>query len=355
MLSMLRNLDRTRVDPQVILGEPSDLVRLIEDLDIPVTIVNMPKRSRGTLFGWWRSVTQVTNVARQFEPDILHANDVPSCQALSVVGRQLLIPRVVHVRWGITAHAAGWWARRGAECVLCISEWVRRQLGDLKNTPLGGASIEHVVDAVDWPASPDAQKARSSLLDKPGDKPVLGFAGQLIEDKGLDLVIEAMGLMAPEDRPRLLVAGEDTQSGGVYKRHLQHLAAQCNVDDAIEWLGFLPDIDQLYGRVHAMVCPSRVEPLGLVPLEAARFGIPTFASRDGGFIETIDHNVTGVLVKPTSEGWAKALKQAQIYAWLKELGLAAHERTARLYSPAIYQRRLMDIYARLARAGVNAL
>lgn len=344
LLSTLRYLDRDRVEPYVVLGERTAMTDILESMDIPHAVMAMPKRSRGSLFGWWRSVSQLTALARRFGADVMHANDVPSCQALSVVGEQCHIPRVVHVRWGITAPAAGWWARRGAEAVICISHWVGKQLGDMHDTALAGAHLQEIPDAVDWPAKADAAAPRPSLLEEGLGETRIGFAGQLIEDKGLDLVIEAMGKMDPEDRPRLLVAGEDTQTQGVYRQRLENLARRCGVADRITWLGFLDHVEHLYAKVHAMVCPSRVEPLGLVPLEAAQYGIPTFASRESGFLETIEHNVTGVLVKTEVDAWAKALKQVQIHAWLKELGVEAHRRTREQFSPMLYQQRLMAIY-----------
>lgn len=345
LLSTLRHLDRDLITPHVVLGESTELVRLIEDLDISVSVMAMPKRSRGSVFSWWRSVSQLNAIVHRVKPDILHANDVPSCQQLSVVGAQCHLPRVIHVRWGITGAALGWWARKGAEAIISISDWVKEQLDTLEGTPVENASVVPIVDAVDWPAdAPDMPPPRKR---KRGEQPVIGFAGQLIEDKGLDLVITAMGQMDPADRPRLLVAGEDRQNHGAYQRTLESLAASCGVADQIEWLGFLHDVNDLYGRVDAMVCPSRVEPLGLVPLEAARFALPTFATRAGGFKETIEHNVTGVLVKGEPDAWAAALKQIQITAWLRELGEAAHNKTRSQYSPMVYEQRLSQLYARL--------
>ena len=148
-------------------------------------------------------------------------------------------------------------------------------------------------DSIDWPAvNHDTQNTQT---DSP-PKTTLGFAGQLIESKGLDLVIEAIGLMPPDRRPHLIIAGEDTQTAGAYRKKLEALAERDRVSDQITWLGFVDDVSQLYTQVNAVVCPSRVEPLGLVPLEAARFKIPAFANRVGGLAETVIDGQTGYLV-----------------------------------------------------------
>ncbi len=344
LMSMLRHLDRGRVEPGLVLGHHTELVDQARELGIPVMHVPLPKRSQYNPLMWAWSVRRLYRTIRGFEPDVLHANDIPSCQAMSQLGERLKIPRVIHVRWVITAEDAAWWARCGAECVVCISQWVRAQLGDTSGTALRSAHVEVLHDGVDWPAMDGEAFDTTRVAVEPA---TLGFAGQLIESKGLDLVIEAMGRLPEGERPRLLVAGEDKQTGGSYQKQLEELAQRCGVAQRVTWLGFLDDVSQLYRRVTAVVCPSRIEPLGLVPLEAARFSLPAFANRLGGFTETIDHGISGYLVEPTVEAWAQALKKAYEGDTMARFGKAAHERTRQLFSPAAYQRRLIETYRRV--------
>lgn len=370
LMSMLRHLDRSRIEPHLALGQESDLVQQAKALDIPVSILAVPKRTPATLLGWWRSLWRLSRLVKDWQPDMMHANDVPSCQAMSVVGRKQNVPRVVHVRWVISAEGAGWWARDGAEVMLCISRWILSELGSPKGTPLEKARYEVLHDAIDWPAlagselwvpgselnestlNPESE-TRNPELGTLNPKLTLGFTGQLIESKGLDMVIAAMGRLPVDKRPRLLVAGEDTQTGGVYKEKLQVLAAQCGVANLVEWLGFVGDVATVHRRVDAMVCPSRIEPLGLVPLEAARFSVPTLASRTGGLAETIEHGVTGLLTDPGAEAWTAILEQAHDRTALQRMGMAAHVRTKQHYSPAVYQDRLMEVYQSVIRTSAK--
>ena len=339
--SMLRFVDRDRIEPGLVVGHHSGLLADARALGIEPVVVPLPKRSRWRPLAWWRSLAALRAVIERFRPDVLHANDVPSCQAVSVLGQRIGIARIVHVRWGITAPDAAWWARCGAERVICISRWVRDQLGDTTGTALAGAAVDVLPDSVDWPALDTAPPAPQ---DRTADQPLtLGFAGQLIESKGLDLVIEAMGKLDPAQRPRLLVAGKDTQSDGAYETHLRDLASRLGVADGIDWLGFLDDVADLHRRVDAMVCPSRLEPLGLVPLEAARFARPTLANRVGGLAETIIDGRTGMLIDPTPDAWAAALRHADRAA-LAVLGKAACAHTRDHFSPMVYQQRLNEIY-----------
>jgi len=344
LMSMLRHLDRSQIEPALVLGNPSELVGQAQAMGIPVTIAPLPKRSRYHMLAWWRSLHRLRRVIHDYRPDLIHANDVPSCQAMSQVAGPMGIPRVVHIRWVITATSTAWWARRGVEQIICISQWVREQLGEVTGTTLESARVDVIPDSVDWPATTPDQPPSPGAWS--GD-PTLGFAGQLIESKGLDLVIEAIGRMPKPRQPRLIVAGEDLQTGGAYQKHLERLANRCGVADRITWLGFLQDVSGLYRQVHAMVCPSRIEPLGLVPLEAARFNLPTLANRVGGLAETIVDDTTGYLVEPTAELWTGALDRVWDTHKLAQMGAAAHDRTRRLYSPGVYQERLLGVYHQL--------
>ncbi len=347
-MTMLRHLDRQHVEPGLVLGAETELIDQAKELGIPTWVVPLAKRQVATLIPWWRSIWKLRRVVDAFKPDVMHANDVPSCQAMSVVGGTLGIARVVHVRWTITAQEASWWARRGVEAVLCISQWMRDEFGDVSGTVFESSDVEVLFDAVDWVGEGEADRgeAHSPLKrGSPGGVPgALGYSGQLIESKGLDLVIEAMGRLKQSDRPRLLVAGEDTQAGGAYKQQLKALAEQHGVLDAIDWLGFIDDVSALHAQVTAMVCPSRVEPLGLVPLEAARLGVPTIANRVGGLAETIIDDQTGMLVEPKVDAWAAALVQLRDAERFAAMGRAMHDRVHDVFSPMKYQARLMDVY-----------
>lgn len=352
LMSMLRHLDRGRVEPYLVLGHKTGLTEIAKELDVPTTVLPWTKRSLGAVLPWWRSVRALGTRVDQFQPDLLHANDVPSCQAMSVVGHKRGLPRLVHVRWGISAEQAGWWARRGAERLICISDWVKNELGRTEGTQLEDAEAVVLPDSVDWPSrAGDGEGTNDSTL-RSGDEaidnkpPVIAFAGQLIESKGLDLVIRAMGTLPVERRPRLRVAGEDTQTGGAYQRRLERLASECGVDGQISWLGFVDDVSEVYRAATAVVCPSTIEPLGLIPLEAAEYRKPTLANRLGGFLETIEDGLTGCLVEPTVEGWAEALSVVWDRPRIARMGAAAYERTKRLYSPMAYQESLMTLYTK---------
>ncbi len=341
--SMLRHLDRSRVQAGVVLGHDTALRASVQAMGLPVWVVPLAQRTWKSWWWWRNSVCALQRIASEFKPTVLHANDVPSAQAMSVLGAKMKIPRVVHVRWGITANDMNWWLPGGVDTVLCISGWVKEQLGDCQGTQLQNAQATVLPDAVDWPAENGGEPNRHR---RGAGEPVrIGFAGQLIHDKGLDVVIAALAQVPADKRPQLLVAGADTQTGGRYQAQLQQQAEKLGVRANIHWLGFLPKVSDLYEQVQAMVCPSRVEPLGLVPLEAARFGLPTLAHDTGGFRETIIDGQTGWLLPMENvSAWAQALAMLHDDVEVQRRGQNAWHHTRQHFAPAVYQAGLMKVY-----------
>jgi colanic acid/amylovoran biosynthesis glycosyltransferase len=73
----------------------------------------------------------------------------------------------------------------------------------------------------------------------------------------------------------------------------------CNLQDAVTFTGWLsPDgVDRQLESAWALVAPSLwAEPLGMVGPEAVVRSVPVIASNTGGFAETIEDEVSGLLV-----------------------------------------------------------
>lgn len=116
------------------------------------------------------------------------------------------------------------------------------------------------------------------------ERPFVLCVARLLPYKNVDLVIEAVAEVPGVD---LVIVGT-----GPDENRLRALAARVGgtrllgrVDDAhLRWL---------YAHARGLVAAS-FEDFGLSPLEAAAFGTPTAALRDGGYLDTVDPAVNGV-------------------------------------------------------------
>ncbi|MHB1658401.1 glycosyltransferase family 4 protein [Acidithiobacillus sp. 'AMD consortium'] len=118
----------------------------------------------------------------------------------------------------------------------------------------------------------------------------IGFIGQLVPAKGVDILIGAFKAAVLPDA-ELWIAGSGKPD---YEASLRKNAASTPV----RFLGRVPPRD-FYPQVDIVVVPSLwQEPLGLVVAEALAFGKPVIASKRGGIPEMIKDGETGLLFDP---------------------------------------------------------
>lgn len=139
---------------------------------------------------------------------------------------------------------------------------------------------------------------------------VLGL-GRLHRNKAFDLLIRAMPALPGVS---VVIAGE-----GPERPALERLAAELGVADRLHLLGWRTDQAALLAACDVLVCPSRVEPLGNVIIEAFSAARPVVAAAVAGPLELIDPGRTGLLVPPEDP----ARLAAAIRAVLEDRGLAA--------------------------------
>jgi len=140
---------------------------------------------------------------------------------------------------------------------------------------------------------------------------VLVVLGRLIRGKGVHVAIEALALASGRIGGfRLDIIGEGDAS---YKADLERQVESLGLAGHVRFLGALGH-DEVLSRLpiyDAMLFPTlRVEPMGIVILEAMAFGVVVIASRSGGPAELFEDRSIGVLVPPGDPGaLGEALRQ----------------------------------------------
>jgi starch synthase len=112
---------------------------------------------------------------------------------------------------------------------------------------------------------------------------LLGVVAQLSRQKGLDLLLENLPMLASEGM-QLAVLG----SGDRYLQHSYRAAAQANPGAVSVTIGHDEALAHLIqAGADALVVPSRLEPCGLTQLCALRYGTVPIVSRVGGLDDTV--------------------------------------------------------------------
>ena len=152
----------------------------------------------------------------------------------------------------------------------------------------------------DLPEPDDASRvALRAVLGPPSDGVSMMTLSRLEPRKGIDHVIRALpGLL--KDFPSLVyyVGG-----GGADRQRLEALAEGLGVRQQVRFLGFVPEAlkPALYEAVDVFVMPVRregdsVEGFGIVYMEAAYYGVPSLAGSEGGAVDAVLDEQTGLIV-----------------------------------------------------------
>ncbi len=140
--------------------------------------------------------------------------------------------------------------------------------------------------------APKAAKRTKTDTSKPVN---LIFAGRIVPEKGLDVLIEALGLL--KSIPWTLdICG--VGEGNVVMPIVRASRA-LEIDKRITWHGFVDDIHSYFAKADIALAPSRwSEPFGLTILEAISQGLAIISTNQGGPTEIIENGVNGILVAP---------------------------------------------------------
>ena len=136
------------------------------------------------------------------------------------------------------------------------------------------------------------------------DEPVaITFAGRITPEKGLAVLIEALGSVRSDSRIELCIAGVvEHQAYWSHCRLLEQRATMANAQLRVRYLGHLDyaATDELFSRSDIVAVPSQwPEPFGAVALEAMSAGATVIASQIGGLDTCLDAGHCGLLVEPS--------------------------------------------------------
>jgi glycosyltransferase involved in cell wall biosynthesis len=175
----------------------------------------------------------------------------------------------------------------GAERLFAISGFVAREIGELlpvDGVEILGAAADRRVFFPDSPAEPA--------------RPVITYAGRLVTEKGLPVLLDAMERV--EGVERLEIIGE----GPLHDALRQRLGA-ARPPLPVVLAGRLPqgELRQRMVSSAAVVVPSTwQEPLALVVAEALACGVPVIATAVGGIAELVIDGMNGLVVPPGDAG-----------------------------------------------------
>ena len=176
--------------------------------------------------------------------------------------------------------------------------------------------------------------------------PRILYAGNLVQSKGVDLLLHAAAELTREGLEyQLKILGQ-----GPEETPLRALAQQLGVHSQVEWSPFVPQsrMPEEYGASTITVLPSRgqAEGLGLTLVEALLAGSAVVGTPAGGIPEVVLHDQTGLLARDgDAQDLARQLSRLLRDGPLRErLTRAGKEHVSRIYAPDAAVTRFLELY-----------
>jgi glycosyltransferase involved in cell wall biosynthesis len=273
-------------------------------VDVRRFALPLPRRSRRAVafpVAAARALAALSRAAASARPDVLHVQCfsgngvyatalarllrlplVVTLQVETVMDDHDIYEHSVALRVGLRA------GLRAADAVTGCSSFVLDDARARFGLGAGAGMVvpNGVADGADTPAVP---------LAIPCERFVLGL-GRTVEKKGFDLLLRAFARLAADRVSLGLVIGGD----GPARPGLAALAAELGVADRVALPGNLSrgQVDWAMANAAAFVLPSRIEPFGIVVLEAMRAGRAVVVSSRGGAPEIVHDGRDGLVVDP---------------------------------------------------------
>ncbi len=222
------------------------------------------------------------------------------------------------------------WGLRAADVVTGCSSFVLEDAAERFGLASGAGTV--IPNGVEMVA-----EFTPEPLTVPFPRFVLGY-GRVVEKKGFDLLLEAFARVAGANPDVGLVIGGD----GAARPTLEARARALGIAGQVHFPGRLSRSQVAWATDHAsvFVLPSRVEPFGIVVLEAMRAGLPVIVSSRGGATDIVREGVEGLVVDPEdTDALAAALQRIVANPELAaRFGAAGRERVQGYDWPGITDR-----------------
>jgi glycosyltransferase involved in cell wall biosynthesis len=157
---------------------------------------------------------------------------------------------------------------------------------------------------------PDAEAAAQAV---PGR---VIYVGQIIPDKGVDLLLDAVTLLRARGVAATLdivgdIDGWESPSYRGYRERIAKRAQESPLAGAVRLLGYRDDVSTVMAQAAVHCTPSRTairEGMANVVLEAKAAGVPSVVTRTGSLPELIEHGVDGWIAADDAAAIAEGLQ-----------------------------------------------
>lgn len=293
LLSLVKNLDRSRWAPSMVVSGEGTVARACRALDIPTYCVPMPScrwPSRDMRGG----LGHLRHVVRSTGAQLLHANGTRAMIYAGLVGRRAGTRVIWHVRVEGSDGLLDRFLAAMAHRIIVNSQAVARRFPFVSKRRL--RCIYNGIDLKEFSNVGLEQAAQfRKQFGIPTDAPLVVSVGRLERMKGYaELIQAAHALKDKTPAIHWLVVGHGEEQAA-----LETMARDHGVTSVVHFTGWLPEPRIPLAACDVFVLPSLSEGFGRVVVEAMAMGKAVVTTKVGGIPEIVVPGETGILVPPS--------------------------------------------------------
>ena len=251
-------------------------------------VIEMPYWPRNNFWGiikWAKKFkSEIINYCSSYGwPDIIHAHTYLGGYIASLIKEEKGLPYLVTLHESyilsnkIPKHHFNLYdkAMQKADQVVTVGKDLALSLSNIEN--VGPITLPNFIDF-----------SKFQISKNKFDDFAFIFIGELIERKGVDLLIESFGHIAKiQKKSQLYIVGD-----GPLLHPLKRKAHRLRSKDSVHFMGRLKqkELPNLLSRCHCLVLPSKRESFGIVLAEAMACGLPFISTRSGVPEDWFDHD-----------------------------------------------------------------
>lgn len=178
--------------------------------------------------------------------------------------------------------------KRSVGCDLIIS--VNKQI--FFKTIDAGQSEEHSF-VVDNAIALDDVKVNLAAIDlTQKQKITLGVIGRFDAAKGFEHAVNAVSILNQSADKKFIL---NIAGGGKEEKNLRHLVKKLELENSVNFLGWVKDKKQFFAEIDILIFPSNNETFGLVVIEGMKYHKPIISSNADGPSEILRNEVDGLI------------------------------------------------------------
>lgn len=282
LYELLKNLDRSRVQPFFASVYEEEVCSAIRNLGIP--FLKLSPFTFQKPYSLLPNTFSLIRFIRENHIDFIHNNQCVDVYYTLLAGKLARVPVIIHHR-DSKYYRPDRLIMRFADVQISISSWQNRSF--LNNQ---GILIHNGIELERFPDKPVGESFASDTVR-------VGILGRIAPIKGQDVFIQAaQEVLKYTQKAHFKIIGDiDGEGYPDFKASLRKMVEDNNLSPWIEFAGYIPDPVAALSQVDISVCASRRDAFGRVAIESMACFKPVIATANGGFLDIVTEE-TGILI-----------------------------------------------------------